>query len=47
MVSPLLTIPANTSDLDAGSLSAKGDTVAVAPCGLAAEDAVEQTLLVL
>ena len=41
MVSPLLTILANTSGLGAGSLSANGNTVAVALCGLATEDTIE------
>ena len=41
MVSPLLTILANTSGLGAGNLSANGNTVAVALCGLAPQDAVE------
>jgi hypothetical protein len=45
MVSPLLTILANTSGLGAGNLSANGNTVAVALCGLATEDAIEGALL--
>ena len=45
MVSPLLTILANTSGLGAGNFSANGSSVAVALCGLATEDAVEGALL--
>ena len=37
----IIAILANTSGLGAGNLSANGNTVAVALCGLATEDTIE------